>query len=458
MGRTVVKARRQAEATAPASEPRFLTLAEIRLDGGTQPRVAINEDVVADYAAAVHELPPVVVFFDGVAYWLADGFHRVHAHRRAGEHTIEALVHQGTKRDAVLYAVGANQTHGLRRTNADKRRAVETLLGDDDWRAWPDSQIAKACGVSREFVVRVKSDLTCDRSQVSIPRPPHVPPSVAAKADAILAAGGEPRFYVTKHGTVATMDTSRIGKTVPDEATPATTPTTGLRGHCAVCGASAEVLEGGFYFCGGHEFDDLVDMPQHLTDESHEDDGVATSSLDAPGEEQAAPRLAVHFSSESPEHYTPTKVIDRVLDVFGEIDLDPCSNAHGDDANVPAATHFTRDDDGLAREWRGRVYMNPPYGREIDAWIEKLVAEHTAGRVTEAIALLPGRIDTQWFDRLRGFLWCVIKGRLTFVGNDDPAPFPSVVFYLGERQAEFYDAFADIGVMHQFIPREWIAS
>lgn len=435
MGRTVVKARRQAEATAPASEPRFLTLAEIRLDGGTQPRVAINEDVVADYAAAVHELPPVVVFFDGVAYWLADGFHRFHAHRRAGEHTLEALVHQGTKRDAVLYAVGANQTHGLRRTNADKRRAVETLLGDDEWKRWTDSEVARRCGVSHPFVADVRRSL-----------------------ETVTSEARQPRTFTTKHGTVATMDTSRIGRTVPDEATPATTPTTGLRGHCAVCGASAEVLEGGFYFCGGHEFDDLVDMPQHLIDESHEDDGVATSSLDAPGEEQAAPRLAVHFSSESPEHYTPTKVLKRVLDVFGEIDLDPCSNAHGDDAHVPAATHFTRDDDGLAREWRGRVYMNPPYGREIDAWIEKLVAEHEAGRVTEAIALLPGRIDTQWFDRLRGFLWCVIKGRLTFVGNDDPAPFPSVVFYLGERQTEFYDAFADIGVMHQFIPREWIAS
>ncbi len=427
MGRTAVKARRQAE--APAPEPRFLTLAEIRLDGGTQPRVAINEDVVADYAATVHELPPVVVFFDGVAYWLADGFHRYHAHRRAGEHTLEALVHQGTKRDAVLYAAGANTTHGLRRTNADKRRAVETLLGDDEWKRWSDSEIARRCGVHHTFVGDVRRSHVSDTS--------------------------EPRTFTTKHGTVATMDTSRIGKKPPqaDDAEPLPA---GLRGHCAVCGAPAEVLEGGFCFCGAHRFEDLIDIPQDER-EAHEDDGAVTSSPDAPGEDVPSPRLAVHFSSESPEHYTPSKVLDRVLDVFGEIDLDPCSNAHGDDANVPAAAHFTKDDDGLSREWHGRAYVNPPYGRDIDAWVEKLVAEHEAGRVTEAIALLPGRIDTQWFDRLRGFLWCVIKGRLTFVGNDDPAPFPSVVVYLGERQAEFYDAFADIGVMHQFIPREWIA-
>lgn len=447
MGRTAVKARRQAEAPATAPEPRFLTLAEIRLDGGTQPRVAINEDVVADYAATVHELPPVVVFFDGVAYWLADGFHRFHAHRRAGEHTLEALVHQGTKRDAVLYAVGANQTHGLRRTNADKRRAVETLLGDDEWRRWTDREVARRCGVSHEFASSVRKSLSTVDSEEQAER-----------------------TYVTKHGTVATMDTSRIGRAPRDEhvirpyepSTPAPVREVSV-GWCEACGAKASHLMAGHTFCDEcgpwdlRAASDPVVPPTMADDEAHKEDGAVTSSQDAPGA-AAAPRLAVHFSSESPEHYTPTKVLDRVLDVFGEIDLDPCSNAHGDDANVPAATHFTRDDDGLAREWRGRVYMNPPYGREIDAWIEKLVAEHEAGRVTEAIALLPGRIDTQWFDRLRGFLWCVIKGRLTFVGNDDPAPFPSVVFYLGERQAEFYDAFADIGVMHQFIPREWIAS
>lgn len=147
-----------------------LKIAQIRTDGGTQPRAQINEAIVAEYADALTEgakLPEVVVFHDGADYWLADGFHRFHANRKIGALDIDADVHQGTKRDAVLYSVGANNTHGLRRTNEDKRNAVLTLLKDAEWSEWPQRKIADACGVSREFVSRVSSDLgaSCDRSQ-----------------------------------------------------------------------------------------------------------------------------------------------------------------------------------------------------------------------------------------------------------------------------------------------------
>ena len=74
-------------------------------------------------------LVPVVVFHDGVDHWLADGFHRYHASRRIEALESVAEVRTGTRRDAVLYSVGANASHGQRRTNADKRRAVMTLLG-----------------------------------------------------------------------------------------------------------------------------------------------------------------------------------------------------------------------------------------------------------------------------------------------------------------------------------------
>ena len=83
------------------------------------------------------------VFYDGQAYWLADGFHRVRAAQEAGLAGINADVRQGTRRDAVLFSAGANAVHGLRRSNADKRRAVETLLNDEEWRAWSDNEIAR---------------------------------------------------------------------------------------------------------------------------------------------------------------------------------------------------------------------------------------------------------------------------------------------------------------------------
>lgn len=168
----------------------------IRIDGGTQPRAALNEEVVADYAANLDSLPPVTLFFDGSERWLADGFHRYHAHRKAGCSAIAANEIPGTRRDAVLYSVGANGEHGLRRNNADKRRAVETLLADKEWAGWSDSKIAQCCAVSHPFVGSIRSSLVTVTSE----RP---------------AA----RTYTTKHGTTATMQTGAIGRQVA--ATPA---------------------------------------------------------------------------------------------------------------------------------------------------------------------------------------------------------------------------------------------
>jgi len=159
-------------------------------------------------------------------------------------------------------------------------------------------------------------------------------------------------------------------------------------------------------------------------------------------------RLAVHHSSDTPEHYTPPAVVAAVAECLGGINLDPCSDAA---ATVPAAQHYTEKDDGLALPWSGTVYMNPPYGRDIDEWVAKLCAEHQNGGVTEAIALVPARTDTQWFRRLRDFPCCFIEGRLTFVGNDDPAPFPSAVFYLGNDIGKFYHHFAGLGDIWQRI-------
>jgi DNA N-6-adenine-methyltransferase (Dam) len=154
-------------------------------------------------------------------------------------------------------------------------------------------------------------------------------------------------------------------------------------------------------------------------------------------------KLAVHHSSDTPEHYTPPEIIEAVVACLGTIDLDPCSNPGA--PNVPATRHFTIDDDGLEQTWAGVVYMNPPYGRDVGQWVEKLCTEHEKGDVQEAIALLPARVDTQWFARLRDYPVCFVTGRLTFVGNEDPAPFPSVLFYLGEDLGKFYQHFIDVG-------------
>lgn len=156
-------------------------------------------------------------------------------------------------------------------------------------------------------------------------------------------------------------------------------------------------------------------------------------------------RLASLMSSDSPEWYTPDEVIARVLTVLGAIDLDPCSNSKSE-PRIPATLHYTADDDGLAQPWRGRVYMNPPYGRGILAWIEKLAEEYQYGNVTEAIALVPARVDTAWWRQFpRDVRVCFVSGRLKFSGYKDSAPFPSVAAYLGPNGDAFTAAFSDFG-------------
>lgn len=138
----------------------MLDLKLIRTDGGTQSRVELNQDTVNEYAEAYKagaKFPPVVVFFDGTDRWLADGFHRFFGAKQAGVKAIVEQVTPGTKRDAVLYSLQANTTHGLKRSNADKRKAVETMLADAEWKTWSDRKIADLCGVGHPFVASIRT-------------------------------------------------------------------------------------------------------------------------------------------------------------------------------------------------------------------------------------------------------------------------------------------------------------
>lgn len=163
------------QAPAAASAAALITAIRpehIRIDGGTQARAGLDPATVTEYVEAMRDLcyvrngldriPPIVVFHDGSAYWLADGFHRLEAYRQlqaeaspAPPAAIRAEVRQGTRRDAVLYAAGANADHGLRRTTADKERAVLAILQDEEWGQWSDREIARRCKVSHDFVRNV---------------------------------------------------------------------------------------------------------------------------------------------------------------------------------------------------------------------------------------------------------------------------------------------------------------
>lgn len=135
-----------------------IRLCEIRCDK-TQSRAKIDSDTVQDYAEVLRDggtLPPMTVFFDGSDYWLGDGFHRHGAAQSLGWETYPCDVRSGSVREALVYSLSANQHHGLRRTNDDKRHAVELALDDEEWREWSNVQVAMLCGVSNWLVIDVR--------------------------------------------------------------------------------------------------------------------------------------------------------------------------------------------------------------------------------------------------------------------------------------------------------------
>jgi len=132
-------------------------------DGGAQMRVAMSPDIINEYAEAMlggAVFPPIVLFFDGTDYWPGDGYHRIEAKRKLGGDGILSEIRKGSARDAILCAVGANAFHGLRRTQADRRRAIKTLLTDPEWAGWSDRKIGEIANVDHKTVGKIRRELS----------------------------------------------------------------------------------------------------------------------------------------------------------------------------------------------------------------------------------------------------------------------------------------------------------
>lgn len=148
------------EAGPPAPGVRMIDLDQIDTHSGTESR-PLHDPVVDEYAAAWKagaNFPPVDLFWDGSRFHVGDGSHRIAGARKAGRKQIPALVREGTRRDALLHSLAANQAHGLRRSPADKRYAVgKALVELEDF---SDRQIAKLIGVSHTFVAHCRRKAT----------------------------------------------------------------------------------------------------------------------------------------------------------------------------------------------------------------------------------------------------------------------------------------------------------
>lgn len=129
-------------------------------EDGTQIRAAINDHVVAEYADRMNdgvEFPPVVLFFDGETYHLADGFHRCRAGQRVGATHIQADVRDGTQTDALWFALGANKANGYRLTTADKKHAI--LLAFKTWPERSSRELAEQIGCNQDYVSELRRKL-----------------------------------------------------------------------------------------------------------------------------------------------------------------------------------------------------------------------------------------------------------------------------------------------------------
>jgi hypothetical protein len=168
-----------------------IKLSEIRLDGGTQAREELNQDVVKEYAEHMREgaeFPAITVFHDGSAYWLADGFHRYFAAKSNAYADILADIKTGTLDDATLFSFGANGKRGLSMSANDYRKIIYAMLRHPVWSEWSNAEIARHVGVSKMTVGRVKATMDLPEE---------------AK---------EKKKYKDKDGVEREMNTSGIGK------------------------------------------------------------------------------------------------------------------------------------------------------------------------------------------------------------------------------------------------------
>jgi hypothetical protein len=207
----------------------MVPLDRIATDEKGQTRIKVRPAVIREYAAAMAEqigegglrFPPVILFTDGGDfYWLADGFHRVFAARKAGLTEIAAEVRQGTQRDAVLFGICANSAHGLPRSNADKRHAVALILADPEWSQWSDREIGRRCQVDGKVISRMRRSASAATTpQVGEPSASAAKPQIGQRkvrrGDKVYEMNVSPKKAADDTAKTETLPTKPVAPTDP---------------------------------------------------------------------------------------------------------------------------------------------------------------------------------------------------------------------------------------------------
>lgn len=165
-------------------------------------------------------------------------------------------------------------------------------------------------------------------------------------------------------------------------------------------------------------------------------------------------------NSKDNEWYTPHRYVDAAREVMGSIDLDPAS-CEAANRIVRADRYYTKEQNGLAQEWYGNVWLNPPYGRthnksNIGLFTNRLIHEYRVGHVEQAILLSTPRPDTPWFPSLWEHLICFCEHGIAFyrkTGRDEMEVdnrhtghfFGTIFVYFGKHEQKFVEVFGQFG-------------
>lgn len=170
--------------------------------------------------------------------------------------------------------------------------------------------------------------------------------------------------------------------------------------------------------------------------------------------------IEIPAQGKSNEWYTPARYVEAARKVMGGIDLDPASCGIAN-RTVKATRYYSIENDGLKQEWRGRIWLNPPFGRKDAAangfgggktimgiFINKLINEYNQGNVSQAILLATAKTDASWFPKLWDYPLCVADHRVIFTrpGDEPQGHFYGTIFvYLGPNEQAFIEHFSEFG-------------
>jgi len=400
------------KAQPDGGEPVLIGINKIRADGGTQMREAIDAVTVATYAGVIEDggiFPPVVVFYDGADYWLADGFHRLAAHKEAGEQKIAADVRSGTRIDAVAYAMGANHDNGLPRKEGDYRRAYQAGVREGMFEPHDAARVAEMVRCSMRWARYLTKEARDAQREQRNERIVELHEQGLTQREIAQEVGLTPmgvNKVVNKRNTAESLQ----------EPQPSPEPTI--------------------------EAAELATAMREIEPEAK------TYTLDE-AREKVKPHVA--HNSGNNEWYTPPEYIDAARQAMGSIDTDPASSEIAN-KTVGANIFFTKETNGLAQKWHGNVWMNPPYAQPLISDFSRAITDKfTDGEISQACVLVNNATETQWFQYMlnEACAVCFTRGRVRFLdvhGNPGGAPLQGqAVLYFGDRVDEFTDAFSRFG-------------